>query len=259
MKFCINIIFVLLLFCSFSLKAEMPKAVISLMSENSTVKEGDIVEGMIKVWPLESAELDEFKKIENTTLMGILKIVQVQSVELSANNADVVEIKVIMAIMRTKHQSDYSLFYKGHAITIEPLNFKLTDPLNLPKDYFILDQAISTSLIFEIFLLALMVMLAGLFFIKRKQLVEWIARFRVDPIKEQMNYFDLLFSKANTRKDFEQVYATRKQWMNFLEGKQISFESFFQSMEKHQYKKEWSDSDLTEVLRAFEGLRGSFK
>jgi len=170
MKLIYILLIAMILLLNFSALAEAPRAVITTTPEVSTVKEGDIVEGMIKVWPLESAELDEFKKLENTTLMGMLKIVQVESIEPSVNNSDVIEIKVVMAIVHTKNQSDYSLFYKGHSILIEPLNFKLASALNPPKDYFILDQALSTSLMVEIIIAALFVLLLVLTFVKREYL-----------------------------------------------------------------------------------------
>ena len=65
-----KIFFILIILNFFSLIAfsEEIHVELGLISPPALLKEGDVVEGLLKMWPLENADLNEFKKFNQTKL-----------------------------------------------------------------------------------------------------------------------------------------------------------------------------------------------
>lgn len=250
----------IIIFFIFSLSAlsEEIQAKLDLSFPQAVLKEGDIVEGLLRVWPIENADRDEFKKVENETWGNVLYVATVENVSESANNADVVEVKIVF-IIKHGNEKNEQLIYKGQNIHIQIPQLKVAPLGKDTGEYYVLDQKIGHSILGKIIF---GVFLAGVFvlsYIKRKDIQRYFKKFKQDPVAIQKKQFDEKFSLANTREEYEEIYALRSRWQGLVAAATSRCDHFFKVMELHQYKKNWSEKDLNEVRDSFDVIRGSFK
>lgn len=255
MKFFALIISIILL--SFNTHAADVKAQLDLSASQNVFKEGELLSGSLKIWPLENADLEEFKHLQNKQLTSSLQILGIDSVELSANNAEVVEAKLLLVV---KKSPDYNsaINYHGTVIPIIAPDVKVAEG-QIPKDYIILDQSLISSKALLLILAALLVASIALAIWKKEALMNLVKKFKSDPRAELIKKYRQLFESANSREDFEQLYASRRQWYELLNIKAQAYDEFFSVINEHQYKKDWSDKELNEVKKIFDIIRGSFK
>lgn len=247
------------LFLTGSAYSQEIQAEIILITPPPILKEGDIVEGILKVWPLENADLNEFKKIENMTLANALFTTEVESVEVSANNADVIEAKLLFIVKRAAENNQQQLSYKGRIVRIQVPPLKIAQSDKDPEDYYVLDQGLIYSNLVKIVTVLLLIVLIILLFFKRKAIQSLIHKFKYDPIANSKKKIDEKFTKASQREDYEEIYAFRRDWLSLLSEQAPSYNDFFKTMEQHQYKKSWNIEDLNEVKNSFEAIRRSFR
>jgi hypothetical protein len=228
------------------------KSEVHLVPELKEYHEGDIVELDLKIWPIENADLDEFKKIEGTSLYSALEIEQVNSVANSENNADVVEIKATAIITNFPDITQSFINYKNTKIKILSPEYKIISIQEKKEDFYILDQSSIGNKKNIALILSIVAIAIALFFIIKK-----VMRPK-DPKFEIRKSFQNIFNNANERKDFENIYASRSDWVIYALAETQHHKDFFRSMELHQYKKEWSSEELTEIKNSFEHIKRSF-
>ncbi len=249
----------LCLLVSLSAVAAELQAEFNFNSDVTKIKEGDLVEGTLKVWPIENVDPGEFKKLENTTLFNSLAVIQVHSVEPSANNADVTEVKALFLAKAAKEQSLSQINYKGQFVTVQAPGFKVEPLGNKSQDFYVEDQALSYSNAQKIILAILLVVIVLGAIWKREKIKEFIGRFSKNPVKLGRRKYNQIFSKAAKREDYEEIYAQRKEWLAFIEVKAPAYNEFFKIMNQHQYKRSWGKEELSDVQASFDIIRGSFK
>lgn len=229
------------------------------LGQITSVKEGDIVEGVLKVWPIENFDAGEFNKLQNSLLFSSLQLVQVISVEPSANNADVVVLKGNYVVHASKYLTALQFNYKGQIISIEPPQIKVIPLEKKSEDYFILDQSLSLSHYQVYILFGLLLSICVVLFVKRKKILAFIKGLKKDPKAEAIKYFNEKFQKASTREDYEEIYAKKNEWLPLLKDQPSAYKEYFSIMNTHQYKPQWGPVELNEVKAIFEIIRGSFK
>jgi hypothetical protein len=234
------------------LKGEEIKSQIRLIPESKEYHEGDIVELDLKIWPIESADLDEFKKIEGTTLYNALEVEQVTSVLNSENNADVVEIKATAIVVSSPDKSEGIVNYKNNKIKIFSPEFKFIPIQAKKEDFYILDQSSVGEKKNIILLISIMLIALAIIFVVKK------IKKPKDPKIEIKNLFQNVFSNANERHEFEIIYSRKSEWMSLIAVETQQYKDFFKTMEIHQYKKHWSSEEFEEVKNSFEPIRRSF-
>lgn len=252
MKF-FTILFFSFFLISVTVRAEI-KAELGLSSSSQVYKEGDLVEGTLKIWPVENADLEQFKKLENTGLGSSLLIAEVESAGVSPNNADVVELKLLF-IVRPQKEASSSINYNGQSVVVNLPQVQVQE-IKKEKDFIVLDQGAFNSPFIFILISAGVLALILLAVWQRKRIV---GLFSKDPKAMMIKKFDRLFQEAQLRSDFEKVYALKKEWLPLLKIKGLAHEEFFKIMEEHQYKKEWGEKEISEVRKSFDFIRGSFK
>ncbi len=258
MKILSSMVLTILLF-SFSLcMASELQTEFHLLDADQVVKEGDIVEGLLKVWPIENVDASEFKKLQNRLLFNAFYLIDVISVSPSENNADVIEMKASFIVQGNKEITAQNFSYKGKDFLVAAPALKV-EKAEASEDYYVLEQSISYSNATLIMFGALLVFIIVIVIIKREKLYLIIRRFRNDPKTRVIKEYKELFNKAKTREDFEKIYAQKKEWFTHVEIKTPAFNEFFKTMENHQYKKTWGPSELSEVQSSFDSIRGSFK
>ena len=234
-------------------------AELSFISPPTIFKEGDVIEGVLKVWPLENADLNEFKKLDGVTLAEAFYVSEIESSEVSANNADVIEAKLLFIVKRSKDKSFQMLDYKGHLINIQIPVFTLAPAEKDPEGYFVLEQRMLRSNLVIVVCLIIFAILITALVVKKQSIKEFFKKIKIDPEKLQKKNFNQLFSSARKREDYESIYAQRNIWIGLVKVMAPVYLEFFKIMELHQYKKEWNEEDLREIERCFDIIRGSFK
>ncbi len=215
--------------------------------------QGDIVNIELEVYPIENLSIDEFKKIEGSTLYKALEVTQINSIEKSENNADVVIIKGLAVVIADPTGISSSIKYFGTDISLPAISFKFIPLKNKNKDYYILNQAgISAKQIWFWFLLpvCILIIFIGNKLNNKNKIKKELA--------EKKKKFNQLFQSASSRKDYEVIYNCKKEWLEVLTNETNAYREYFLVMENHQYKKEWNDEDINEVKNFFDIIRGSF-
>lgn len=251
----------LLFLVFFSLKvlgAEI-QAELQLTSTPAVLQEGDLVEAVLKIWPIENVDLNEFKQLESMILANALIITEVESIGPSFNNADVVEAKLLLIVKRSQENISSTLNYKGQLISVvvPPLKIKAAD--KDPEDYYVMDQGLIASDLFKGVVALVCFILMFLLFWKRKNIKSLIQKFKSNPVAIAAKKYKEMFLQATTRQDYEKIYALRVEWLQLIVVQAPAYKEFFSKMEQHQYKKSWNNEELSEVQNCFDVIRGSFK
>ncbi len=235
------------------------KAELNIHSETAILKEGDLAEGVFRIWPIENADFNEFRKLQGMNFFNSLNLVQIHSIDTSVNNADVVEVKGLFLVKNEKKQTLNAINYKGQSIQLMAPPIKIMPLEKRSDDYFILDQSVSYSNIQKILMAIIAGTLIVLGFWKRGNIKQFLKKFRHDPTAIAIKRFNEKFLKASTREDFEEIYSLRNDWFKLVKIQASAYQEFFKVMNQHQYKKNWGTEELSEVQSSFDIIRGSFK
>lgn len=252
-----SIVLITFLFSS-PLYAQATKAEFYFQTNQSRLPEGELLEGTIKIWPIENADLEEFKKLQGQSFMNSLELLDLQSVSVSENNADVVEIKGLFVASKKGSPSLTQIPYKGQFITISPLSFSVESIKEGAKDYFIMSQSLTKDILFKIISAVVAAFALIALWWKRKEI--W-AVFKNQKKDQNINWYEVYkerFMAANERVEIESLYAAKKEWINLSERPLSGVEEFSRVMEMHQYKKEWNVEEENEVKASLEVVRRSF-
>ena len=254
----LSLIIFLIVFSASSFGDEI-RAELDLVSTAHKFKEGDLVEGVLKIWPIENADLAEFNQLESMVFGNILTVSDLESLSVSINNTDVVEAKVLMIVKKLEGSSTTSLTYKGLLIPVQLPAIEIENSDKKIQEYFIMDQGTITSTLTRTVAFVVLLIIFSLAVWKRKNIKSFVQSFRVNPIATMMKKYNDLFRKADSRTDYEFIYSTRKEWLTLVKTQAPAYVEFFKTMEIHQYKKSWNEEDLCEIKNCFDIIRGSFK
>jgi uncharacterized membrane protein len=246
------------LFFSLNSFSQEIKAELILISPPSVLKEGDILEGVLKVWPLENSNIDEFKKIENTTLAKFFYITEVEKVEPSINNSEVAEAKLLIIVKHSTGKDEQPLTFRDKVVNIIPPQLPMAPSAKASADYYVMNQEIAYSNLMAIIIAILIIMLMVLAYYKRISVRQFYKKLRNDSNSILAKRLKDKFANASKREDYEEIYAIRQEWQHLIETPSDSYNNFFKIIEMHQYKKMWSAEELLEVKNSFEPIRGSF-
>lgn len=232
---------------------------LQLISPPAILKEGEVVEGVLKVWPIENADLNEFRNIENTYLLNALYVANIENIEVSPNNADVVEVKLLLVVKRSTSGTQLPFNYKGHIISIHSDELKLAPQDKDQNDYFILDQGSGQSGLWKFLLATVIALFLLYYFYKKGTFDKFFSKMKNDPLKKRRLIYKTLFAKASTRIDYEEIYAKKNDWYELIIEKAPAYLDFFKTMELHQYKKTWAENEFEEVKDSFNVISRSFE
>jgi hypothetical protein len=252
-----------ILLCYFSLMlssayAQTINSEFKFAQDISKGKEGDVVEATIKIWPLENADLSQFKKLEKTLLFNSLYFSQINSLDVSPNNADVVEIKGTFIITSAAIDPASSIKYNDSVIELKSGNIQIEKSKDESKDFYILDQSLSGSkmwILVTVFVFILLLVLV----LKSKMIQSFILNLRPDNRKQAIKKYDERFRVANSREDFELLYLEKERWLSLLESIAPAHRDFLKTLNQHQFKRDWGNEEFTEVRSSFDVIRRSFE
>ncbi|MBC7429009.1 MAG: hypothetical protein H7336_10380 [Bacteriovorax sp.] len=258
MKFLAALLITLTMFLSTSAFAENINTEFKPTQDISHLKEGDLIEVEMKFWPIENADLSQFKKLEKTVFFNAFYLAQVLTLETSANNADVIELKALYIVKSAKPQPLFVFKYNESPVEMHLDGIKIEELKNKESDYFILDQSLNGSHLLIILGCILIALLAAAIY-KRQALKQFIIGLKPDALKKAKKKYDEMFRKASKREDFEVIYQEKENWLKLLEIRAPAHNEFFKILNQYQFKKEWSNEDCGEVRSSFDIIRRSFE
>lgn len=225
---------------------------VKLTPSQAEYQEGEIVEVEINIWPIENAELSELQKLEGISLFGVFRLAKINSIGISENNADVVQVKASAIVLYAKNIIPSTIQYKDILINLPIPNVKIKEIKNKTENFIILEQAVDVNYKKVIVAtLGILFIAIGIYLYKKRKKPE-------NPKVIAQKYYSQLFSNAENRKDFEEIYAMKKEWIPLLEAETNAHREFFKLMELHQYKKDWTVDEANEIKNIFGIIRGSF-
>ncbi len=249
---------ILLLSFNTNLFAEAINGEFKPAEDISHIKEGDLIEATLRFWPIENADLTQFKKLEKTALFNAFYLAQVIELGVSQNNADVVEMKGLFIVKSAKPQSLQIFKYNESPIELHLDGVNITELQNKNQDYFVLDQPLNKSYIL-IILASILAVIVVVAIFKRQRIKEFLIGLKPDADKKARKRYDAQFRSANKREDFESIYREKELWLRLLENRAPAHNEFFKVLNQYQYKKDWSNDDYTEVRTSFDIIRRSFE
>jgi hypothetical protein len=254
-----HLIYILILFLSLTnIYAEEIKAQLSLDSESKTLIEGDLIKGRLTIWPIENANVENFRKYLMHDFMGSLKLVEIESLKTSDNNVDVVELDGLFVVNGTQFSRQMTMSYLDTNFIVTSADYKIMALKGKNEKFDVLEQSVNTQKRYWFYLITslVVVLVVALF---HKKILNKINEFRqVERNKKKVYYLEL-FSKATVREDFEVIYQKKEDWIKLLVEVTPSHDNFLKVMNMHQFKKSWERGELEEVKISFDYIRGSFK
>lgn len=231
----------------------------NLTATSQQINEGDLVEGILKIWPVENPDLSEFKKLENAKFFNLFDLIQIQNIGISPNNADLVEIKGLFLVRIVGELEKTLINYKHQEIAFEAPSVRVIPLKSKVKDFFVLNQEYHESVIVKFILWGGLICSLFLILWKREAIKKLISKKRLNPDALLRQKYQSLFSGANTRDDFEEIYQKKNEWLNISIQTAPKYEEFFETINRYQYQKHWEAEELEKVRMSFDLIRGIFK
>jgi len=260
MRFICLIISTLLLWNMASFAYETKGELINLDSDK-TLLEGEVINAQLRIWPLQDAIKSEVSnKLEGSEFLGLFYVSEVKKVAFSKNNSEVLEIALTLVVLKNfVKQPFYIWSYKALNIPIEIVDLKTV--ANTVKTQGVLVEEsgykyeFSDNLIKGIVSFITLVLVGlGVFFFSRFKKKKQIA----EKVRKQNEKWHIKFREANDREDFEYIYVNRALWLKLLVVQAPPITQFFEVLNQHQYKKEWSVDDKVEISNCFDEIRNIF-
>ena len=165
----------------------------------------------------------------------------------------------MIIIKHSDGKDQQPLVFRDKVINIIPPQLSIAKAAKVSGEYFVMNQELAYSNLMAITLVILLILLIALAFYKRTSIQNLFKKLRKDPTSIYIKKLKDMFSFANKREDFEEIYAVRKEWLHLIKTPDDNHNYFFKVIEMHQYKKTWSAEELLEVKNSFDPIRGSFK
>lgn len=245
MKLAIVLVLVLLSFLSFA-----NESVGKLNFENNVVKVGENNKAILEIYPITKMVYEDLKTLENQTFIEYFKVARIDSLKQNENNPEVWTVE--MELISLKEFSVYAPHiwsWKAINIPIEMRqDLRILDNIKNEKKIIVLESttSIPKDNLWKIVGAAIILFLGAVVFVIYDQ-----SKKKVD----NRNKWKDIFNNINSREDFERVYSLRKEWLRKVPEDVPCVQEFFTVMNSCQYKKDWSDVEVSQVQNAFDELK----
>ena len=241
-----------------SVHSEEVQGKLSLESQSKELVEGDLVKGRLTIWPIEDADVDFFRKYQMQDFMEGLKLIEIESLKPSENNADVIELVGSFFVKGTQLTNKMNLSYHNLNFVVSSERYNVIKLKDKKSNFEILEQSVQKKNKVWLYSSVLFILAIVLVLFHKKILSKLSDIRNIEKSKKKKKYDDI-FTKAIVREDFEMIYLKRSEWLGLLIEVTPSHENFFNILNSHQFKKSWDNDELDEVRISFDYIRGSFK
>ncbi len=227
---------------------------VKILNKNKTKIEsftaGDYLNVYIEIHPRsEIGNIENLTKQLEEKKLGPFKIVKISDLKASENNAEVILIDSELALTEALPAEQLGIRINGNFI---PFDFENLEYIykDLKPNLVIFDQAVNKQYkkqYWLILIISLIVMALVFALVK-------ILRSRKAKVNPELDYnkaFELLHN-CRTRQDLELLYKEKDVWAGFVNKRVVK--EYFAVLNKHQYKPEWKESDLAEVLESYQKI-----
>lgn len=226
---------------------------------SQNIKQGDLVNISMQLWPVENYDVAEFDKLKNQVTLSHFYVVTVEA-KRSENNYDVILLN-LSTIAESSAERGKSLDFRfGEYSTSFSLPFEIKPLESFDGSFVILNQAVDfagKNLLTVVVSLLVIIVVLVLIVKYRKRVINYFNKNVNDQKKK--SHFQTLFHSAKERHHFEEIYKNKEQWLGYFPEKNHALLNFYKVMEEHQYKRQLSKEDLFEIKEAFDKIRGGIK
>ncbi len=247
-------IFLVIVLMFISLSAFAKDAEFILLDQREELKEGDIIDAVLRVWPVENNNGEELRKYINQNLFGSFFLLDIESISPSINNADVIELKGTFAVSSKLDPENLFVDFDGEKIRVKYKEVLFRPHQTRPIKFEILEQDVGKKYLKWIIIFAVLVVIC-LWGYQKKNTIKLM--FLKKSIESEYDSVRELFLRASTRIEYEEIYKKRNLWMNKLKEITPAHTEFINIINEHQYKKEWSFFEKNEVEEAFSKIKRS--
>lgn len=236
------------------LKGAEIRAFLETEGTRQEVIEGEIVELKLTIWPISQSNLMEIEAVlAGQKGLESIHTVSIDGVSFSENNAEALEIFFTGVFTEVAHESLIELStgqvrvelrgfniipLENYSGVIEVLSSKLVRQGNL-----ILWVLVATLLCVLLFWTYLILKRIS---VKKRQMKE---------LQQKRDDLRAILLNSATREDFEKLYNFRSEIVETLSLSNNEVRSFFDAVEKHQYKRDWTEEEFNEVLSEHQQMR----
>lgn len=216
---------------------------------------GDTFDAVLRLYPYPEAKFDTVRsKLNGEKIFNIFYIYDVGQMNFSPNNPEVLEIEIKVVLLAPLPEKEvYPWLFNERGVLLKIKNIQTVGEASKEKDLFIFNQHISKDFFWfgMVFLFVLVPIVGAAIYrsIKRKKQ-------KNDIFLEDLK---LIFRSAKAREDFENIYKMKEKWLEVTNGKTPPIQEFFDILNQVQFKRLWSENDLTRVTQAFDEIRGIFE
>lgn len=253
-----RVAFVSLLFIILSFvraEGEEYRGLIKLVEKSSQWQEGEIKQVVIQVYPLQDVSVEDIrKKLESSDFCDFFYIGKIESIDFSKNNPVVLEIKADMTLKKIYNPSRPLIWsYLALNIPISLEGVELIAQEGKIQEYITLDvkRNIKSN--------EWWIWLSVIFLVGISVLIIFLRKQKKKNIKSSLQEVKMLLVKATTRKDFEQIYRSRKKIEDIFGESNPAFTNLFNIINKHQFKKDINEDELYEINFVLDEIKESLR
>lgn len=230
-----------------------------IVSSSEEVKMGDVLTGELVFWPREEVSVTDIKSLEASFLgKNSIYVGLVREIGQSPHNEQALTAQVILVPTAASIWSEIkTITIKGKVYPLQITAVKAQAFEKLSDKFLSLEQELPKSQNWKwiiggsslIFLFAFLLLLP---LIKRKRRERLLVQREKVEKKKWLDYL----KSAKSRSDYEKLYSHRMKWMkdNWIGDTDVL--KFFESMHRHQYKKDWPQEIKEEIDATFAKIKG---
>ncbi|OUR93048.1 hypothetical protein A9Q84_21325 [Halobacteriovorax marinus] len=252
---------VLFFLVSFSLSAYEIKGELINKDTSVSIIEGQTFNAYLRIWPFANADLAAVKEALNEKdFLDFFYIVNVQKVEYSNNNEEVLEIEAKVILKKFYVPRTFYIWpYKSLTIPFDIINIQ---PVKNPtkQDFLILQQPVIETIkknplsLWVYFIVVLVIGMLSYF------LILLVRRNRIKKVKQaELDKWIVIFKNVRDRESLEEIYRTKDNWLPLVGGETPPILMFFKLLNKIQFKKDWDEMEEHQVNEAFDEMRSIFE
>ncbi len=232
--------------------------------EKRKVLLGETFSARIELWPAFSLIHGNGKELLNKSIFDLFYVSKINKVHLNKNNQDVLVLDLLLtSLMVYKNLELHPLRFSGKTflISLASLGAASDVTIEVPKEMVVLPSGFTRSSSSDLWWLLFLLLTVGVIYnTYRKRKAQRLELLRIKKEAEQelldkKKYWSDLFDQADCRLDFEEIYANKEEWEPYILNRSLAIDTFFKTIDEHQYRKEWNALQMKEVEDAFNGLR----